>query len=140
MELWIIWGAVTFLSLLITAFTAGFGWGIGISICTGIAIFLWWWHADEQRAKWEKAGCLGDHPYLEWMLCKYHWRNTMSKYDAHTYCKISFDDFQKYFAVNPSRYRFNISSVNFNDGSKYIMMVFPRRDLFRFFLFRRNYL
>ncbi|MDE7244582.1 MAG: hypothetical protein K2O18_11515 [Oscillospiraceae bacterium] len=140
MELWIIWGAAALLSLLATAFTVGFQWGTGVSIGIGMIIFLWYCYESDRYEKWEKAGCPGDHIYLEWMRCKFYWRSTMEKYDANTHCKISFNDFQKYFSVNPSRYRFNIACVNFRNGNEGIILVFPRKELLKFFLFRRSYL
>ena len=104
MELWILWGVITIPSLLITIFTVGFGWGIGISICTGITIFCWWCNKSDRYDKWEDAGCSGDHIYLEWMHCKSYWRSTMRDYNADSCCKISFRAIgEKIFMQGPER-------------------------------------
>lgn len=141
MELWIIWGIITVLSMLITTFTVGFGCGIAISISSGIFIVLWSWERDDEYDKWLDQECPGDRFYFEWLRCKYSRKNIMEEYDPNTYCKISLNDFQKYFAINPSRYQLHPSWATLeNDDESAIIMVFPRRELFKYFKFRRHYL
>ena len=140
MEFWIIWGIITAIAMPIAAFTVGINWGLGISAFSAIIMVLLWAYEYDCYNKWENQEYPGDHFYLEWMRCKKTWRTTINRYDAKTYCKISFDDFQKYFSVNPSRYKLLFSCVTLYTGNDTIWMVFPRKDLFKYFLFRREYL
>ena len=143
MEWVLIWLVPTFIALL-----GGFifsvwwpfwslliGWGILV------AIIRWAMYEDEYE-RWSNNGCQGDHPWFEWTHCKNCYANVMAQYDPKTYCKIDMETFEKYFAVNPSRYKFNYSCVEFdNEDSKVeLLMVFPRKELRKFFIFRRDYL
>lgn len=141
MELWIIWGVITISSLLITGFTAGIGWGLFISICSGLILRLWSNYKWDQYIEWGKQGFPRNNAYLEWMLCKCTRRNMRRWYKSNKYIKISFKEFQKEFENNPSHYYLNPSWVVFDDGNnKSAVIGFRREDLFRYFLFRRNYL
>lgn len=140
MEFILFWILLSAICLLITAVTVGIGYGIGISFMAAIIIFLVKSDTDDDFIKWAKQGYSGDHPYLEWMLCRKTWQEKMSEYDSDTYCKISFSDFEKYFAVNPSRYELGLSWVTVEKGDEEITMIFPWKDLFKYFIFRRQYL
>lgn len=140
LKLWLIPSVAALLISFITGiwwifFTVFIGWIVilGIFRCT--------FYADEYQ-EWVNGGLKGDHPWFEWTWCKECYDNVMSKYDPKTYCKIDMKTFEKYFAVNPSRYKFNYACVEFDneDDNVKLLMVFPRRDLRKFFEFRRNYL
>lgn len=114
-----------------------------VAIVWGILLLLIRFEIYEDCFKeWDKNGRHGDHPWYEWTFCKICYENVMDSYDPRTYCKIDMDTFEKYFAVNPSRYKFNYASVEFDneDSSVELLMVFPRNELRRFFKFRKDYL
>lgn len=141
MELAIVWGSFTLLSLLITTFTVGIGWGILTGAIVGIAIFMWRVYIEDCYDDWKMQKYPGDHPYLEWKRCKDDWRKIMEEYKEDTYCKISFNDFYKYFSVNPSRYELGYShAICTAENDAEIIMIFPKRDLHKFFVFRKDYL
>lgn len=122
-------------------FVCLFGWGICIGIGLGTIFLLWLLFREYRFENWVKRGCPGDYAYFEWMYCKRTRKRIKKVYKADSYCKISLNDFQKYFAVNPSRYYLQPSWVVFdNDDGSTIIMIFPKKDSFRYFLFRRHYL
>lgn len=117
------------------------GWFVGLSIILLGAIFMGRFLIfDDLYFTWKKHGN-GDHPWFEWTYCREAHRDAMNNYDPATYCKIDFDSFQKYFNVNPSRYVLRPGFVVFDDRNARteVRIVFKRRELFKYFIFRRNW-
>lgn len=127
-------------------FLAG-GWtGFGEAcVCAFLwVLFTWLFMYDiftDTYKEWKKDGQGGDHPWFEWRYCLESWRWVKAKYDDKTFCKIRLGRFKKFFAVNPKRYKLRESWAVCDDGRpEDLIMFFPRRDLFGYYRFRRDWL
>lgn len=89
---------------------------------------------------WLKDGRPGDHAWFEWAWCQECWKEMKDRYDPATYCKMRLPRFKKFFAVNPDRYKLSWGYAVCDDGRPQdLIILFPRRDLFGYYRFRRNW-
>lgn len=97
---------------------------------------------EDAYKEWKKYDRQGDHPCYEWDYCKEQYNNIMALFNNDTYIKIDFITFLKYFQVNNARYNLKPGYVVFDDENDQtdMIMVFPRRELRKYFQYRRDYL
>lgn len=132
------------IGMAVGAIAAGMkGFGMGVVACALWQIVVWLFvypeFVDGYRA-WRKDGMRGDHAWYEWQLCVDHWTDAKFHYDPATYCKMRLGRFKKFFSVNPDRYSLRDGYVVRDDGRPQdLIILFPRRDLFGYYRFRRQW-
>lgn len=141
MEWIIIYFLPLLISLIITLIIKSYSIIIGTLIIWSIVMIIIFSIYQDGYDAWMKDGCSGDHIWYEWGLCQKEHKRIMENYSAENYCKIRFDTFHKYFQVNNQRYwlRTGYAVCKDKQNNKEIIMVFPRIDLLKYFLFRREY-
>lgn len=123
--------------------TSSAGWFWGLTVVSAVALFVGRYCIYENDYDtWMEQGFHGDHFWFEWTYCKKSYYEKKSHYNPDHYVKIRVETFKKYFQVNNDRYQLLPGYVFFDneDNRNDIFMIFPRRDLFKYYMFRREYL
>lgn len=122
------------------------GWdGASMSVVAAVIweMIVWMFVHDvfsDGYKEWIKGGRPGDHAWYEWRWCLECWKEARSKYDPATYCKMRLERFKKFFSVNPDRYKLSWGYAVCDDGRPQdLIVLFPRRDVFKYYKFRRDW-
>lgn len=142
MEWFLLWIMPSIVSLIISLLVNRISIFVLVLLFWGTALGITYLEYTDRYNDWIQENCRGDHPWFEWRLCRQAHKYIMSEYNPKTYCKINFESLHKYFQVNPERYELRRGYVAFDneDDDVELRMVVPRRELRKYFKFRRDYL
>lgn len=117
------------------------GFGSGCVAAMFWQMFIWLLVYDifsDGYKDWKKDGQPGDCPWYEWRYCLEQWKAVKAGYDPATYCKMPLKRFKAFFSVNPARYDLRPGYAVCDDGRPQdLIVLFPRRDVFGYYRFRR---
>lgn len=141
MEYLFIWVVVELAIIFLCWITSlGVGWGIAFSIGFTVILAVVGAALSDGFDHYCKNHYQGDHPYYEWRACRNYHNWAKRHYDPDTFCKMDVASFISFFNTNPERYKLEEGCPIFLSDNKSITIVFKRRELFKYFKFRRNWL